>query len=151
MRALIALPITLIVLVVAARRDLTHDGVHLAIFAASFVGAWLLNFAVSAVIGTLGLFIESSLQVWELWMGGFMLLSGYLIPLSLFPRWLENAARLLPFAYVQALPVETLLGLRDRHAALVGLGMQWAWVVVAWVVLLWAWQRGLRRYAAYGG
>lgn len=151
MRALIALPITIIVLVVAARRDLSHDWVHLVVFFVSFAGAWLLNFAVSALIGTLGLFIESSLQVWELWMGGFMLLSGYLIPLSLFPHWLEAAARLLPFAYVQALPVETLLGLRDRHAALVGLGLQGAWVVIAWTALLVLWNRGLRRYAAYGG
>ena len=95
----------------------------IAIFVASIGGAWLLNFAVSATIGTLGLFIESSLQVWELWLGGFMLLSGYLIPLSLFPPWLEKTARVLPFAYLQAFPVETLTGLRDRHHALVGLGV----------------------------
>ena len=109
MRALIALPIAV---VAAGRRprgkDLTHDPVQLAIFVASLGGAWLLNFAVSAIIGTLGLYIESSLQVWELWLGCFMLLSGYLIPLSLFPPWLEHAARVLPFAYLQAFPVETL-------------------------------------------
>jgi ABC-2 type transport system permease protein len=151
MRAVISLPVTIFVLVVAARRDITHDPAQVAIFVASLFGAWLLNFAVSALIGTLGLYIESSLQVWELWLGCFMLLSGYLIPLSLFPHWLERTARVLPFAYLQALPVETLTGLRDRHQALIGLGAQWAWAAAAWTALLVLWKRGLRRFAAYGG
>ena len=151
MRALIALPVTIVVLVLASGRELTHDPVNVVLFIASLLGAWLLNFAVSAAIGTLGLFIDSSLQVWELWLGGFMLLSGYLIPLSLFPHWLERLARALPFAYLQAFPVETLTGIRDRHAALMGLGVQLAWAAAAWLTLLVLWQRGLKRFAAYGG
>lgn len=151
MRALIALPIAIVVLVVTASKDLTHDPLNVVIFVTSLFGAWLLNFAVSALIGTLGLYIESSLQVWELWFGCFMLLSGYLFPLSLFPAWLEKTARVLPFAYLQAFPVETLTGIRDRHQALAGLAMQLGWASVAWLVLLILWNRGLKRYAAYGG
>lgn len=151
MRALISLPITVLLLFLAAGQTLTHDPVALACFFGSLIGAWLLNFAISAIVGTLGLYIESSLQVWELWLGCFMLLSGYLIPLSLFPPWIERAARLLPFAYVQALPVETLIGLRDRHQALVGLGIQFFWIALAWLGLWALWRGGLRRYAAYGG
>lgn len=151
MRGLIMLPVAVTVLVLAARRDLTHDPVNIAIFVASLAGAWLLNFSVSAMIGTLGLYIESSLQVWELWFGCFMLLSGYLIPLSLFPPWLEKTARLLPFAYLQSFPVETLTGMRDRHQALVGLAMQLGWAALGWIALLILWRRGLKRFAAYGG
>jgi len=151
MRALIALPITIGLLLATAHKDLTHDPVNVVIFIASLFGAWLLNFAVSATIGTLGLYIESSLQIWEVWFGCFMLLSGYLIPLSLFPPWLEKTARLLPFAYLQAFPVETLTGIRDRHQALVGLGTQLGWAVAAWLLLMVLWRRGLKRFAAYGG
>jgi ABC-2 type transport system permease protein len=151
MRALLALPVTIGVLVVTAGKDITHDPANVFIFVAALAGAWLLNFAVSAIIGTLGLYLESSLQVWELWMGGFMLLSGYLIPLSLFPAWLEKTAHVLPFAYLQAFPVETLTGIRDRHAALVGLGIQLGWAAIAWLVLSILWRRGLKRFAAYGG
>jgi viologen exporter family transport system permease protein len=151
MRAIVALPIAVIVLLATAGRDLTHDPVNVVIFVVSLLGAWLLNFAVSAIIGTLGLYIESSLQVWELWFGCFMLLSGYLIPLSLFPPWLEKTARVLPFAYLQAFPVETLVGLRSRHAALVGLATQLGWAALAWGVLMILWQRGLKRFAAFGG
>jgi ABC-2 type transport system permease protein len=80
-----------------------------------------------------------------------MLLSGYLIPLSLFPHWLDRAARFLPFCYLQAFPVETLLGIRDRTQALVGLFMQLGWAALAWVALLLLWHRGLKRFAAFGG
>ncbi len=151
MRALVALPIAIVVLIVTASKDITHDPINVVIFAASLVGAWLLNFAVSALIGTLGLFIESSLQVWELWFGCFMLLSGYLIPLSLFPAWLEKTARVLPFAYLQAFPVETLTGIRDHHQALVGLAIQLAWAGAARLIHIIMWNSGLKRFAAYGG
>jgi len=151
MRALVALPVTMLALILTSRRDITHDPLQIGLFVAGLLGAWLLNFAVSAIIGTLGLFLESSLQIWELWLGCFMLLSGYLIPLSLFPHWLERAARILPFAYLQAVPVEILTAMRDRHQALVGLGAQWTWALVAWTALLLLWRRGLKRFAAYGG
>ena len=151
MRALIALPIAIVVLAVTASKDLTHDPVNVVIFIVSLFGAWLLNFSVSALIGTLGLYLESSLQIWEVWFGCFMLLSGYLFPLSLFPAWLEKAARTLPFAYLQAFPVETLTGVRDRHHAIHGLCMQLGWAGVGWLALLFLWYRGLKRFAAYGG
>jgi ABC-2 type transport system permease protein len=151
MRALISLPLTIAVLLIAARHNMSHDPVNVLVFLASLPGAWVLNFSVSAMIGTLSLFIESSLQIWELWMGCFMLLSGYLLPLSLFPPWLERITRILPFSYLQAFPVETLTGIRDRHQALAGLGAQWAWALGALVTMLLFWRRGIRRFAAYGG
>jgi ABC-2 type transport system permease protein len=151
MRALVSLPITITVLLLASRQHITHDPVAIAIFLLALVGAWLLNFAVSATIGALGLFIDSSLQVWELWFGAYMLLSGYLLPLDLFPHWAERIARMLPFAYLQAFPVETLTGRHGRADALAGLAAQYAWAAAAWVGLLVLWKRGLRRFAAFGG
>jgi ABC-2 type transport system permease protein len=147
----LAIPVAVGILLTTAGSQISHDWVNIAGFFVSLAGAWLLNFAVSAMIGTLGLFIDSSLQVWELWFGCFMLLSGYLIPLELLPHWLASVARVSPFAYLQALPVETLTGIRDRHHVLVGLAAQLGWIVVAWTGLLVMWKRGLKRFAAYGG
>jgi ABC-2 type transport system permease protein len=151
LRALISMPVTIAILLLAAKHDVSHDPVNIAVFIVSIAGAWLLNFSVSAIIGTLGLFLESSLQVFELWLGCFMLLSGYLVPLSLFPHWLERLARWLPFAYLQAFPVETLTGIRDRSGAISGLMAQLTWAAVAFSLLLLLWRRGLKRFAAYGG
>jgi len=89
--------------------------------------------------------------VYEVWFGCFMLFSGYLLPLEMFPAWLERLCRVLPFAYLQALPVEILTGLRTPHAALVGVGQQWLFVGGALLMLAAVWNRGVRRFSAYGG
>jgi ABC-2 type transport system permease protein len=151
LRGLVALPIAAVLLVMTSSQNLTRDPVNVAVFFASLAGAWLLNFAVAAIIGTLALFIQSSLQVWELWFGCFMLFSGYLIPLELLPHWLAPIARVSPFAYLLSVPVETLTGMRDRAEALAGLCGQLGWAAIAWGALLILWNRGLKRFAAFGG
>jgi ABC-2 type transport system permease protein len=151
MRALVSLPLAAIALAVVGAERLTHDWVVLLCFGASIVGAFVLNFAVSATVGVLGLFLESSIAIWELWLGGFMIFSGYLLPLELFPPWLERLARLLPFPYLQAVPVEILTGVHGRASALRALGWQWGYATVAVLLLLSLWKRGIRRFQAYGG
>jgi ABC-2 type transport system permease protein len=151
MRALISAPVTVLLLIFSAGSDLSHDPVNIACFVLSIPGAWLINFSMGAMIGTLTLYIESSSQIWELWQGCFMLFSGYLMPLALFPHWLERVARVTPFPFLQAVPVEMLTGLRDRHAALVGLGIQYAWAIGLAVAMLFLWKRAVRRFVAFGG
>jgi ABC-2 type transport system permease protein len=151
MRALVSLPITVLLLVTTGGSHISRDPVVLGCFLVSLAGAWLLNFSVSALIGTLGLFLESSISIWELWLGCFMVFSGYMLPLELFPHWLERIARALPFAYLQAAPVEMLTGLHDRASALRVLAAQGAWAAGALLFLLFVWNRGVRRFAAYGG
>lgn len=151
MRALVSAPIALVALAVTGGQHVARDPVVLAAFAASLLGAWLLNFSVSAMVGTLGLYLESSIAIWELWLGLFMIFSGYLVPLELFPGWLERVARLLPFSYLQAVPVEMLTGVHDRHAALAALGRQWAYAGAAMAGMLLLWRAAVRRFSAYGG
>jgi ABC-2 type transport system permease protein len=151
LRAAFSLPITLLALYFAGRDHVSHDPVVIAAFVVSLVGAWVLNFSVSAIVGTLALYLESSISIWEIWLGGFMLFSGYLVPLELFPKWIEQIARLMPFAYLQALPVEMLTGLRSRADALHGLFWQWVYAASAVAVMLLFWRRATARFAAYGG
>jgi ABC-2 type transport system permease protein len=151
LRALFSAPLTIALLILVGGARLSHDPVVVGAFALSIVGAWLLNFAVSAIVGTLALYVESSIAIWELWLGGFMLLSGYLVPLELFPAWVERIARGLPFAYLQAVPVEMLTGSGGRRAALAGLGVQWLYALVGWAGMLLFWRRATARFAAYGG
>ncbi len=151
MRAVVSAPVAVILLLTTGGSRVTHDPVVLAAFFASLLGAWILNFSISAMVGTLGLYLESSMSIWELWLGCFMLFSGYLLPLELFPHWLEHVARVLPFAYLQAVPVELLTGLHTRGSALRALGWQWTYALVAFTAMLLLWRRATARFAAYGG
>jgi ABC-2 type transport system permease protein len=104
-----------------------------------------------AVIGSLAFWVESSGAIFELWLGLFGVFSGYLVPLELFPRWLEQGARFLPFRYMLAFPVEMVIGMTSRGTALRELALQWVFIGLLAVGARLAWRVGLRRFAAFGG
>ncbi len=80
----------------------------------------------------------------------FVVLSGYMAPLTLFPGPVQVVATLAPFRWMVAFPVNLVLGRATLHDALVGLAIQAAWVVIAIVALKIVWRAATRRYAAVG-
>ena len=79
--------------------------------------------------------------------------SGYLVPTDLFPPGARAVVELLPFRYQLAFPVELMIGRYDAALgqALVPLGIQAAWVLLAGGVAHLVWERGVRRFGAFGG
>lgn len=151
LRFLISLPIAATLLFTVGGEKLTRDPVLLAIFPLTVLGAWLITFLAMAAIGALAFLVDSAGSLFEVWLGLFGIFSGYLVPLELFPRWLELVSRWLPFRYMLAFPVEMIIGMTPREAALGELAIQWLYVGVLLVVVRSVWRVGLRRYAAFGG
>jgi ABC-2 type transport system permease protein len=150
LRGVIAVPVVAIVLF-TLREQLSHDPVLWLILIPAMFGAWLLTFLVMALIGTLGLWFESATSLFEAWLGISAILSGYLVPLDLFPEAVRKIALVLPFRFLLSFPVELVLGRADRAQALQLLAGQWAYAAVALLATHAVWRAGLRRYAAYGG
>ena len=90
-------------------------------------------------------------SLFEAWLGFSNILSGYLIPLDLFPPAVRSISLALPFRFQLSYPVELMLGRWTRGEALELLGAQWAYVAVFAIATRVAWRSGLRHYAAYGG
>jgi viologen exporter family transport system permease protein len=80
-----------------------------------------------------------------------LFLSGFVAPLPLLPQWLRVLADWLPFRWLIAFPVETLLGQRTPASVLAGLGAQAGWLVFALVLMRVVWRAGIRRYEAVEG
>jgi ABC-2 type transport system permease protein len=150
LRGVVALPFAGILLASTAADRLTTDPALLAIFGLSLAGAWALCFLVLATIGCLAFFIDKSLAMFDVYLGVFAVLSGYLLPLALLPDWVRAVADVAPFRYMLSFPVETLLGHHDVGAALIHLGVQWLYVAGAALLAGFTWRRGVRRYEAYG-
>ena len=93
------------------------DPAHLALFALSIAGAWILTFFIFITIGSLSFFLEKSIALAEVYFGLFMVLSGYLVPLELMPAWCRAIAEALPFRYMLGAPVEILTGAHTDAAA----------------------------------
>jgi ABC-2 type transport system permease protein len=127
------------------------DPVQIAIIPLTLLGAFLLTFLPMAMIGTLSLFWESSLSLYDLWLALYTVLSGYVVPLELFPPQLGAAVQVLPFRFMLAVPVENMIGLLTREQALNALLWQWVYVVGFAFGAALLWRIGLRRFAAYGG
>jgi ABC-2 type transport system permease protein len=79
------------------------------------------------------------------------LLGGHLAPFVLLPAWMQTLARILPFRYMSAFPVEVLIGQLNRQETLVGMAIQLGWTLVAFLLYRWVWTCGVRRYEAIGG
>jgi len=77
-------------------------------------------------------------------------LSGQMVPLSVFPDWLQAATWLLPFRWMVAFPVELGLGRLDEGQIAVGFAMQLAWTVISFLGLWVLWRSAIRRYTAVG-
>jgi ABC-2 type transport system permease protein len=151
MRALVVSPLVVILLIMMGGDLPLLEPWRLAVFVASLVGAWLLLFLTMVSIGSLAMFVESALSIFELWLGVHFVLSGYLVPIELLPAWAVQVSRALPFFYMLGFPVETAVGLLDRGAALQALAVQWAYVAGMLVVALTIWRLGMKRFVAFGG
>jgi ABC-2 type transport system permease protein len=151
LRLVVSLPVAVIALALAGSHGMTHDPVLWAMWAASVAGSWLITLLVNLIIGCASFFIESSLKLMDAWLVFFFILSGYIIPIDLFPPTLRELVEWLPFRFQIGVPVEIMTGAHDRAAALALLGGQWIWVAVGLATTAVMWRYGLRRFAAYGG
>lgn len=151
MRFVVSLPVAFIALALVGRTAVAHDPWTWVLWVVSVAGAWLLTLFVNLVIGSLALFVESTMKLMDAWLVFYFVLSGYLIPVDLFPHALRIVVDWLPFRYQIGLPVELMTGAHGHGTALTLLARQWAWVGVGAAVTSVAWQRGVRRFAAYGG
>ena len=151
LRLVAVVPIAVGALLATGGERLTRDPLLAAIFPLALVGGWLITFLAMALIGALAFWVESSGALFEVWLGLFGVFSGYLVPLELFPRWVEHAARFLPFRYMLAFPVEVIIGMTPRPRALLELGIQWGFVLGLGLAARLTWRLGVRRFSAVGG
>ncbi len=100
------------------------------------------------------------LSFWFLEIQGLVILSmalesvlgGQIFPLDLMPEWLFRISQYLPYYYQMYFPVAIFTGrLNDPTAALHGLGLQAAWVIIILGFGQFLWRRGLRLHTAVGG
>lgn len=151
LRLVVAVPVAIGAFMAVGRNALPSGVALWLVWFASLAGGFLISFLISAAIGTLCFFIQSSVKVMEVYFMTFMVLSGYLFPVELFPDWARGVVDVLPFRFQIGFPVEVATGRYALGSALNMLAAQWAWVA-GLALLVWAcWRAGLRRFAAFGG
>lgn len=150
-RAVFVLPVFAVIAVVVGVEPLTHDPRQWLLLPLAVLGAFGVTFSAMLCIGSLSFFWQSTLALIEVWYGLYVVFSGYIVPIELFPAAVSRVLLALPFPYLLSFPVELTLGLHDFATSLVRLGVQWAYVVGFTALALVLWRAGVRRYEAFGG
>lgn len=122
--------------------------IQLIFFVLSFFLAIMMYFLIYYIIGLTSFWfgmiqgLNHGLQVLVAFMGGKYL------PLDLFPAWLRNFTKFLPFQYMLYEPISIFLNktMVNWQSLLVPL----AWVIALFVLAKVLWKRGVIIYEAYG-
>jgi ABC-2 type transport system permease protein len=111
-------------------------------------GAALINYFLNSLLSTLTFWFKDSYAFVIFKETLFWIASGALIPLDLFPDQIARIFRALPSAAIGFLPVQVALGRANFCDVLL---MQALYLVGLVLLLSFSWNRGVKRYQAFGG
>ena len=145
----VILPVATI-LAVTFRATFTVTPVSVLAFIPALLLAMALRLALEWTLASVAFWITRVTAVNQIYFLAFQFLSGQAVPLPLLPDSVQTAALLLPFYPALGFPVDILLGRLTATEALVGFGLQLAWLVAAVIGLRVVWARGVRQFSAVG-
>lgn len=122
------------------------------LFLAALILSTILYFLIGILISSFCFWLE---EVWATrWLFGIIFLeflSGVYFPIDLLPSALVKVISLTPFPYLIYFPLKIWTqGINSIQAAKT-LMILALWIVLTWYLIKKAWQKGLKKYAAYGG
>jgi ABC-2 type transport system permease protein len=120
-------------------------------YLASLVLAFVVGFFFEASVGMVGFWFLEVTSLLYIVMTLNFFISGHMLPLDLLPPFWANLLKALPFQYMAYFPAVIFLG-KVRGAELAwGLALQAAWALAFVLAARWLYNRGLKRYSAFGG
>lgn len=113
--------------------------------------AILVSFLADAIVNLSAFWLVEMRGFQTLYMVVMNLLSGFLIPITWFPSWLESLARITPFPSMVQTPIDALSGRITPAEALAGIGLQILWAAVLALVAQAMVRAGTRSLEVQGG
>jgi len=116
----------------------------------AILGAWVLHFCVHAMIGLLAFVAEDVSAFTWIYQKLAFIFGGMLIPLDLYPQWLQVIARALPFSSTIYGPAR-LFVTPSLELFINVMVLQIFWIVVLTFILTVVYRRGLSQLTVNGG
>jgi ABC-2 type transport system permease protein len=123
----------------------------LLIFVGSILMGLLINYFVKFIFSNLVFYTEASFGLWQLQAIVISLLAGAIVPLHFFPEVIANILKLLPFAYIQYIPVMALMGRLSSVELIQALMIQGVWVLILGVSAHLVWKHSISQMKVNGG
>ena len=115
-----------------------------------FIGS-LLMIALSTLYPIITLFTMNEKGVVNIFVVIADLLSGLIVPIPFFPSFLKTISKCLPFQYVSDLSFRIYIGNINIHEGLIGLGIQFVWLLIIILIGYKLMNYNLKRVVVQGG
>lgn len=113
-------------------------------------GSVTVNFLLNMMLSLCAFWVEETRGLEFVYHKLLFTIGGMLMPLELFPEWLQGICRWLPFQAVLYFPSKAGVRWEDIHIMPM-VGMQWAWAVVLALAVGLAYRLGVRKLHLNGG
>jgi ABC-2 type transport system permease protein len=144
-------PYALLFLACSSYFDGFPDPITFFAYLLSLIMAFIVGFFFEAMMGMVGFwFLEVTSLLWVVNTLNYFI-SGQMLPLDLLPPFWVTLLKALPFQYLAYFPAAVFVGKIHGEELVYGLLQQAVWSVFLIVMTRWLYNRGLRRYGAYGG
>jgi ABC-2 type transport system permease protein len=120
-------------------------------FGISLALGWLVCFALRFLANLTAFWSPDARGIIRMIFALVQTMSGFLIPLRLFPDWFRQICEMTPFASIINAPMEVYLGILQGTDLLKALAIQGFWFIGLTGLCLWALQAGMKRLVVQGG
>lgn len=127
------------------------SALHGAAFVLALLGSVVLVGALNFIVGALAIRMKSILGLLRAKYYVQELLSGLLVPITMFPPAIAAAMAWLPFEHIAYTPLRIYLGKLNGTELAKVLALQWLWVAALLVFGSWFWDRMARKLTVQGG
>ena len=117
----------------------------------SMLGAVLLSAALGTIMTVSMMWTISGDGITRLMLSSILIFSGSIIPLPLFPAWMQPLLNFLPFRGLADVPFRLYTGNIPVMEGLACIGQQFVWTGILMVLGRWMLARGTRRLVIQGG
>lgn len=121
------------------------------LFAASVLLSMAINWLLAAIFGMWAFTAISMDPLYQAKKHLIRLLSGSIIPIWFFPKWLADILNVLPFVYIYQLPLDIYIGSAATAEIYRRILIQFAWVLVLGVLFYILSKKSLQKVLVQGG
>ena len=116
----------------------------------TLIGAWILHFCIMALIGLAAFVVEETNSFELIYQKLVFILGGFLLPIDMFPAWLQKISYALPFPYMMYAPARLFVK-PDVELFWQMLGGQVIWVAIFVFLLAFVYLRSEKYLTVNGG
>ena len=124
---------------------------NLILFIVSIIATIVTQYAHYMLIGTLSFWVYDIMPIERFTRSITNILSGDLLPLTIFGDTARQVLQLLPFASLAFNPAGIYTGQFTTKMALITITSQYFWAIALWIIVVKLYNAGLKKFEAQGG